>query len=421
MTDDLRPPYRIAFDNARDPYTARNALGITGTGAGPAGPPGPAGPAGADGADGATGPAGPTGPTGPAGASGATPTANVLINGAMIVNQLFGTSAVTASGYVTDGWQVLKAGVSVLSTQTITDAPPGFAKSSKVTVTTANAAPGASDYTIIAQTIEGRRIAHLKFGAAGAASISLGFWVKANRIGTYSGSIRNGANNRAYPFSFSISISATWEYKTVTLSGDTTGTWASDYTGGMLLSIAMMAGTSMVATAGAWTGTASILGATGTINGVAATTDYMQLTGVTMIEGTTPVPQASSAAMVLPFDAELAQCQRYYEKSYQYETLAGTGGSVPGYTAFAITGLVNTNNIAWMNAYFAVPKRNPPTCNTYSSATGSGGTVRDVGSGGDAVGTIHITGPESFAVRATMLVAQTQCIFEFHWTADARL
>src|SRR5207244_4013381 len=132
--------------------------------------------------------------------------------------------------------------------------------------------------------IEGVRASRLALGTASAAAIAIGFWVKAHRTGTYSGSLRNSAKNRSYPFTFVVNAADTWEFKTITFGGDTGGTWLTDTGVGLSLNICIAGGSSRVGTGGAWAGS-DYSGVTSTTNAVAATTDTFQLTGPTVLPG----------------------------------------------------------------------------------------------------------------------------------------
>jgi hypothetical protein len=257
------------------------------------------------------------------------------INGGMEISQENGTSSVTLTGsgslqtrYVVDGVMAAYRGTFVAAGQQVTDAPPGYRNSLKLTVSTAQASLGTDDELSILMPVEGVRAARLALGNASAAAISFGFWVKAHRTGTYSGALRNSAKNRSHPFSFAVSASNTWEFKTVTVAGDTSGTWLTDTGVGLSLNICIAAGTSRAGTAGAWAGS-DFSGATSTTNGVAATSDTFQITGLVVLPGI-ELPSAERAPYIMrPLDEELARCKRYWEKSYDYAVAPGTG-SVPG-------------------------------------------------------------------------------------------
>jgi hypothetical protein len=244
-----------------------------------------------------------------------TPSNNLVINGGMEISQFNGTTAVAAiNGYLLDCWLVTKSGAHVLTGQQVADAPAGFKNSLKVTVTTANASPGTGDYAEIYTPIEGYRTARLGFGAAGASSISIGFSVKANRTGNYSASILNGATNRSYRFTFTVNAAGTWEYKTKTVPGDTAGTWDVTNGQGLVLIISMLEGTARSGAADSWLGTLTP-GVTGNVNGVAATSDYMNLTAVSIIPGSVAVPQELSSDVVPSYPEMLALSQRYFQRS----------------------------------------------------------------------------------------------------------
>jgi len=233
-------------------------------------------------------------------------------NGAMEVSQEKGGALVTpASGYIVDGWLVYTGGF-VVSAQQVADGPVGVTSSLKVSVTTAVASIGAGDYIQIYHPIEGYRTARLWFGSAVASPITIGFWVKAHRTGSYSGNVANGANNRVYVFSFAVSAADTWEYKTTTIPGDVTGTWTQGNSIGLALRIAVAAGTTYQIPAGVWAAN-NAFGATGTINGGAATSDTFQITGVIVLPGNEASSAARSPYIMRPYDQELMTCRRYWQ------------------------------------------------------------------------------------------------------------
>ena len=175
-------------------------------------------------------------------------------------------------------------GTFVAAGQQVTDAPAGYRNSLKLTVSTAQGSLGANDELSVLIPIEGVRTARLALGTASAAPISLGFWVKAHRTGTYSGALRNSAKNRSYPFTFAVSSADTWEFKTLSVGGDTSGTWLADTGVGLSLNICVAGGTSRNGTAGTWAGS-DYSGAASTTNSVAATSDTFQITGVIAVPG----------------------------------------------------------------------------------------------------------------------------------------
>lgn len=201
-------------------------------------------------------------------------------------------------------------------------------------MTTADAAPAASDALILFQTIEGYRVERLAFGTASAQPLSIGFWTKIHRPGTYSGSIRNAAQNRSYPFSFVQNVADVWEFKTATIPGDVTGTWAGSNNPSLLVIFAIMAGSTYLAAAGAWAA-GNYYGVTGTANGAAATSDIFQITGLVVLPGV-ELPSAARAPFIMrTADQEQVLSQRYYERVFIKSVTNGGyfGGTWPHKTA----------------------------------------------------------------------------------------
>jgi hypothetical protein len=256
------------------------------------------------------------------------------INGSMEVSQENGTAGISISNtakYSADGWLISSSGSQVIGVSQNTTAPVGYINSQQVAVSTANASPAAANYVFLAHRIEGYRIARLAWGTASASPITIGFWIYAVRPGIYSAAILNGASTRSYPFTFTINAASTWEYKTVTIPGDTTGAWVKDNTSGMQFIITMMAGTNFQAAANVWT-TGVFFAVAGSVNGVAATSDFILVTGIIILPGIEAPSAARSPFIMRPYDQELALCKRYYRK------IGGqTAGdiSISGYTAFS--------------------------------------------------------------------------------------
>jgi len=234
------------------------------------------------------------------------------VNGACDVSQERGFTPITATGKLIDGFTMVAAGTMAVSVGLVADAPAGLSNSIKVTVTTAQASLGASDVVLVSQPIEGYRVARLAFGSASAQPVSFGFWTKIHRPGMYSGSVRNAAADRSYPFTFTQNVADAWEYKTVTVPGDVTGTWEKTNLHGLLLGFSVAAGTSRQAAANAWIAS-SFLAASGTTNGVAATSDTFQITGLVVLPGIYTPSAAQSPFIMRPYDPELLTCQRYFD------------------------------------------------------------------------------------------------------------
>jgi hypothetical protein len=243
--------------------------------------------------------------------SGYTGFKNRIINGEMDIDQRNAGAAVTHSGaanlYVLDRWVCNSTGTPQFSVQRVADAPAGFINSSKLTTTTAGT-PAAGDFSYYGQYIEGFNVADLGFGTASAATVTISFWVKSSLTGTFGGTLKNGAVNRAYPFSYTISAANTWELKSVTIAGDTTGTWTTDNTIGMTVFFDTGSGVNNKGTAGAWNATANI-GVTGGVNLVATASATWQVTGVQLERGSN-----ATSFEFRDYGRELALCRRYFRK-----------------------------------------------------------------------------------------------------------
>jgi len=246
------------------------------------------------------------------GGSGAT-MKNRIINGAMDISQRSGTSSVTISDtgsltYVLDRWAGYGNVTSKFSLQQSTDAPTGFSNSLLATSLSAYTVGSTEAYTV-QQPIEGFNTADLMFGTASASTVTLSFWVKSSLTGTFGGALVNSDTNRSYPYSYTISAANTWEKKSVTIAGDTTGTWVGSTNGvGLRVYFALGAGSSRSGTAGAWNGNFNP-SATGAVSVVGTNGATWRVTGVQLEVGS----QATSFDYH-HYGTELALCQRYYWK-----------------------------------------------------------------------------------------------------------
>jgi len=289
---------------------------------------------------------------------------NRIINGAMMVSQRGTSFSGLTDGYnatyALDRWAWQETGTST-GVQTIsqdtTSPPVGFINSLKVLTTTAHAVGSGNAYGIF-QHIEGLNIADLDWGKATAKPITVSFWVKSSLIGTFSGSIKNGANfDRSYVFNYTINSANTWEYKTVTIPGDTTGTWPTDNTRGIMLNFDLGTGSTYQGTANTWTAVnnASTSGSQSVVGTLNAT---WNITGVQLEKGS-----AASAFENRQYGQELALCQRY---CVAYNTVSGQPVAIFGATSASTgaayvylpvtprvnpTGIVDKTNNWVMNNY----------------------------------------------------------------------
>jgi hypothetical protein len=232
---------------------------------------------------------------------------NRIINGAMVIDQRNAGAAITAGGFSVDRFGIAISTDGAFSAQQDSSAPAGFTNSVKCTTTTADASLSASQYWLFRQRIEGYNVADLDFGTANAKTVTLSFWVRSSLTGTFGGSIMNSAANRAYPFTYTISVADTWEQKSVTIAGDTSGTWLKTNGNGMVVVWSLGIGSNYQSTANAWAageyyGTSSSTSVIGTLNAT------WYVTGVQLEVGST-----ATSFDYRPYGTELALCQRYYE------------------------------------------------------------------------------------------------------------
>jgi hypothetical protein len=264
---------------------------------------------------------------------------NRIINGAMVIDQRNAGASVTPTDgqYTLDRWFASLSQASKFTIQQNAGAvtpPAGFNNYLGITVgASANVTVGAGDYFSIAQYIEGFNVADLGFGAAGASTVTLSFWVRSSLTGTFGGSLRNSAANRNYPFSYTISAANTWEQKTITIPGDTTGTWLKTNGLGLALFLAIGVGSTFTDTAGAWTTKSSVISATGATNLISTNGATFYLTGVQLEKGST-----ATSFDYRPYGTELALCQRYFWKNVDpgaNGVVANNGDSVSRFTFYS--------------------------------------------------------------------------------------
>lgn len=234
---------------------------------------------------------------------------NRIINGAMMIAQRANTVTVSDGSseyYSTDrffGIGQSSDGAFTVAQSSV--APAGFVNSTLCTVTTADSSIGSSQFYLLSQKIEGLNIADLAWGTASASPVTLSFWVRSSLTGTFGGSLRNEAVNRSYPFSYVINAADTWEYKTITIAGDTTGTWLTNNGVGIRLAWSLGDGSSRLGTAGAWNSNNNS-GATGQVNLIGTNGATFYITGVQLEKGSTPTSFEHRQ-----YGTELALCQRY--------------------------------------------------------------------------------------------------------------
>jgi hypothetical protein len=241
---------------------------------------------------------------------GALSNRNLIINGAMQVAQRGTTKSSTFSNYLVDRFRNNTTMTTYTYSQS-TDAPSGFSNSSKVEVTTAEVA-GASDFMFFSQHLEGQNLQRLAKGTASAESVTVSFWVKSNVTGTYILEFDDNDNARNINKAYTVDVSGTWEYKTITFEGDTSGAFDNDNELSGILRWFLDAGTDFTTgtLANSWEDTINVNRAVGNVNLGDTSGNYWQITGVQLEVGDTATPFEHKS-----YGEELAKCQRYYYKS----------------------------------------------------------------------------------------------------------
>jgi len=282
---------------------------------------------------------------------------NRIINGAMVIDQRNAGASGTASAFTVDRFAYVSSQASKGTWQQNAGSvtPPagfknylGFTSSSAYSVL-------AGDYFTFRQGIEGFNTFDLGFGAAGASTVSLSFWVRSSLTGTFGVVLSSGNASRGYPATYTISSANTWEYKTITIPGDTSGTWVgATNAAGMLVDFGLGVGSTYSATANAW-GSGNIIGATGATSVVGTNGATFYITGVQLEKGST-----ATSFDYRPYGTELALCQRYCPVF-----IANPSG---GYQPFGV-GQCASTTAALITLVFPVSVRTPPTGITISAGS----------------------------------------------------
>ena len=256
---------------------------------------------------------------------------NRIINGGMVIDQRnAGASVTPTSGqYLTDRFQAVLTQASKFTAIQSTTAPTEFTNSLLITSSSAYSVV-AGDIFAVQQVIEGYNIADLGFGTANAKTFTISFWVRSSLTGTFGGSLRNADNTRSYPFTYTISSANTWEQKTVTVVGDTSGTWQTTNLAGIKVEFGLGGGATYSGTAGAWA-SANYQTATGATSVVGTSGATFYITGVQLEKGST-----ATSFDFRDYGRELIMCQRYLPM-YGFATDDQIGvGQCSGTTSWAI-------------------------------------------------------------------------------------
>ena len=290
---------------------------------------------------------------------------NRLINGDMRIDQRNAGASGTASGFTLDRWNYNSTQASKGTWQQNAGSvtPPagftnylGFTSSSAYSVL-------ASDYFVFRQAIEGFNTADLGFGTANASTVTLSFWVRSSLTGTFGGSLFNSATNRTYVFSYTINSANTWEQKSVTIAGDTSGTWLTNNGIGISVDFTLAAGSDFTRSASSWSTSGFAVTGTTSVVGTSGATFY--ITGVQLEKDS-----VATSFDYRPYGTELALCQRYCFVMNNTDSAANR---------YAL-GFANSSTKGYVNTPHPVPMRTKPSLTSTSASTfqlsdASAGTV----------------------------------------------
>ena len=244
---------------------------------------------------------------------------NRIINGAMMIDQRNAGASVAGNGvYTLDRWLAQASVYNKFNVQqnagSVTP-PAGYINYLGATSSSAYSI-GSGDYFYIEQSIEGLNIADLAWGTASASTVTLSFKIYSSLTGAFGGVLRNSAGNRSYPFTYTVASANTWTTISVTIAGDTSGTWLTTNGVGIRVTFGLGVGSTYSGTAGSWSGS-SYISATGATSVVGTNGATFYITGVQLEAGST-----ATSFDYRPYGTELALCQRYFQ-GYTY-----SGGSL---------------------------------------------------------------------------------------------
>ena len=344
---------------------------------------------------------------------------NIIINGAMQVAQRgTSTASVTGSGYhACDRWNLELSSLGTFTISQSTDAPAGFSSSFKVDCTTADASPAASDYMVVQQKIEAQTLRQLGYGTSGAKAMTLSFYVKSNKTGTYEIMHFAADGTRAVNSTYTISSANTWEFKSVSIPGDTAGTMNNDNGQGLRSLFYLGVGSERKSgtTPTDWQAYAIANEAPSQgVNIADSTSNEWLITGVQLEVGEQATPFEHRS-----FGDELAACQRYFTKSYNQGTAVATATAVGAVYKVMDAAM----NYGTENVVFPCSMRATPTVGIYSPVTGALGKFDSNTSGGTTdlnLITVNI-GDNGFSGQSNNQAVGGNAYMRWHYTASAEL
>ena len=346
---------------------------------------------------------------------------NRIINGAMQIDQRnAGASyAQINNQYNLDRWKGFSyTGSAVIGKYTVQQnagavtPPVGFVNYLGVT-SSATTADAATNIFGVAQSIEGLNVADFGWGTANAVTVTVSFWVRSSLTGTFGGAIQNSAGNRAYPFTYTISSANTWEQKSITIAGDTSGTWLTTNGTGLLIIFSFGVGSTYSASAGSWAA-GNYYSATGATSVVGTNGATFYITGVQLEQNTSATPFERRL-----YGQELINCQRYYAKSYAQGTVPGASTSV-GLSGQSSGGGGTYTDL--LTVTLPVIMRTTVTVSFWDNAGNSSKIVRLIANNGttNSTGDSAFVSDRAFCLFGSSGVANANGLYA-HWVASAEL
>jgi len=343
---------------------------------------------------------------------------NRIINGDMRIDQRNAGAAIASLGsgstYTVDRFYYYgsqSGKFSFQQNQGSVTPPAGFSNYAGFTSLSAFSA-AASDVFVLGQVIEGYNISDLAWGTANAKSVTVSFWVRSSITGTHSGFFGNSNLTRSYPFTFTVSSANTWTQISVTIAGDTTGTYSTTNGAGIYVGFNLGCGSTFLGTAGSWQA-ALYEGATGSVSIVGTNGATFYITGVQLEVGTAATPFERRQ-----YGQELALCQRYFEKSYNQSDALGAVTTAGRRMSIAF----NTGDFFDVGSVkLSVTKRTSATITLYSPATGASGKLYNYSGSADVNGAVGSAGETAFLTTGTGGSLAANSFYGWHFAASAEL
>ena len=317
---------------------------------------------------------------------------NRIINGDMRIDQRNNGASVTPvnNQYLLDRWVAQLTQLARFSVQQnagAVTAPIGFSNYLGVTSLSAYSVL-AGDTFLIDQRVEGFNFADMAWGTAAAQPATLSFWARSSLTGTFGGALTNSAGNRSYAFSYTINSANTWEYKTVTVVGDTTGTWIGSTNGtGVMIRFGLGSGSTFTTAAGSWAA-GNFVQPTGSVSVVGTNGATFYITGVQLEAGSAATPFERR-----PYGTELALCQRYLPvaaipaNNYMYAGQVFGTTNAQAFIPFSVVSRVAPTGITAVGSpQFSSAGGTPTGSVTFQAGSTFGASISGTGISGFTVG-----------------------------------